>query len=298
MLSTTQRAVCATRRSPLAMMQSRAVAERLAGRGIATTMLAVTTTADRDKRPIERMDAVNVFVSELERALREGRADYAVHSCKDLPSSLESGMRLAAIGEREDARDAFCSERFATFAALPAGSLVGTSSPRRRAQLAALRSDLRYDSVRGNVETRLRKLRDGEYDAIVLAMAGLRRLQAKAAYVVPFSADELVPAVGQGAIAVETRAEDESLAALLCEAFEDTASRLCVSCERAALAAMRAGCSAPIGIYAQWDGGVMCVRGFAQTQATTIATARLERNVTSLEEAEALGRAIAAELAR
>ncbi len=279
------------------MMQSRAVAERLAGRGIATTMLGVTTTADRDGRPIERMDSVNVFVSELERALREGRADYAVHSCKDLPSSLAPDMRLAAIGDRTDARDAFCGERFATFATLPAGSVVGTSSPRRRAQLEALRPDLHYESVRGNVETRLRKLRDGNYDAIVLAMAGLHRLQIGATYVVPFSADEIVPAVGQGAIAVETPAES-SLADAIAEAFDDTAARLCVTCERSALAAMHAGCSAPIGIYAELEGHAMSVRGFAQREATGAVRARLQRDVTSLEAAEALGRAIAEELSR
>src|ERR1700727_1929711 len=123
MLSTTQRAVCATRRSPLALVQSHAVAERLAGRGITTTMLGITTVADRDRRPIEQMGSVNVFVSELEDALREGRADYAVHSCKDLPSTLASDMQLAAIGAREDARDAFCGERYATFAELPPGSV-------------------------------------------------------------------------------------------------------------------------------------------------------------------------------
>jgi hydroxymethylbilane synthase len=298
MLSTTQRAVCATRRSPLAMMQSHAVAECLAGRGITTTMLGVTTTADRDQRPIERMDSVNVFVSELERALREGRADYAVHSCKDLPSTLATDMHLAAVGMREDARDAFCSERVPTFADLPAGSLVATSSPRRRAQLEAMRPDLRYESIRGNVETRLRKLRDGECDAIVLAMAGLRRLRTGATYVVPFSADDLVPAVGQGAIAVETRAHDEPLGAEICSAFDDPSARLCVSCERAALAAMHAGCSAPIGVYAELRDGLMNVRGFAAVQATASVRARLEGNVTSIEEAQALGRAMAAELSR
>ena len=298
MLSTTQRAVCATRRSPLAMMQSRTVAQRLADRGIATTMLGVTTAADRDPRPIERMETVNVFVSELERVLRERRADYAVHSCKDLPSSLAPDMHLAAIGVREDPRDALCSERFADFTMLPAGSVVGTSSPRRRAQLEAIRPDLRYDSVRGNVETRLRKMREGQCDAIVLAMAGLRRLQTGATYVVPFSPDDVVPAVGQGAIAVETRAQDAILAAEISEAFDDAATRLCVTCERSALAAMRAGCSAPIGIYAELIAGVMQVRGFAQRQATAAVRARLERSVNSIEDAQALGETMAAELSR
>jgi hydroxymethylbilane synthase len=281
------------------MMQSRAVAERLAERGIATTIVGITTTGDRDEdRPIAELGSVNVFVSALELALEDGRADYAVHSCKDLPSTLTPGMRIAAITEREDPRDAFCSERFATFESLAPGAVVGTSSPRRRAQLAEIRPDLRYESLRGNVETRLRKLREGECDAIVLAMAGLVRLRVGASHVVPFSPDEIVPAVGQGAIAVETRAQDQELADQLQAAVEDSASRLCVSCERAALAALRAGCSAPIGIHAQLDNGIMRVRGAAQTGASVIARARLDGRVATLAQAEDLGRAIAAEMAR
>ncbi|MBV9333319.1 MAG: hydroxymethylbilane synthase, partial [Candidatus Eremiobacteraeota bacterium] len=148
-------AICATRRSELAMVQSRTVAARLAERAVVTTLLGVTTTGDRDRQtPIDRLGDVNVFVKELEQTLREGRADYAVHSCKDLAGLLPEDMRIVAISQREDARDAFCSEKYEGFEALPPGALVGTSSPRRRAQLAALRSDVRYESVRGNVDTR------------------------------------------------------------------------------------------------------------------------------------------------
>ncbi len=169
--------VCATRESALAMVQSRSVAARLARRGVVTTMLGVTTSGDRDRtRPLDRFDDVNVFVKELENALREHRAGYAVHSCKDLAGTLPDDMRIAAISARADARDAFCSERYESLESLPAGAVVGTSSPRRRAQLAALRPDLRYENLRGNVDTRLKKLARGEYDAIVLAMAGLQRL--------------------------------------------------------------------------------------------------------------------------
>ena len=289
--------VCATRRSPLAMIQSRAVAARLAERGIATTMLGITTGGDRaQERPIDQLGAANVFVNELESALRERRADYAVHSCKDLPSTLPGDMQLAAISRREDARDAFCSERYPKFEELPAGAVVGTSSPRRRAQLAAVRADLRYETLRGNVGTRLRKLREGSYDAIVLAMAGLIRLQERAAYVVPFEVDRLVPAVGQGALAVETLAGNDSLAELLRSATDDPATRLCVVCERAALRAMHAGCSAPIGIHARLFGEQLVVDAAVETQPGTIVRHRLEARVATPTEAETLGVRLAAEL--
>ncbi|HEY5427268.1 MAG TPA: hydroxymethylbilane synthase, partial [Candidatus Tumulicola sp.] len=195
----------ASRTSNLAIAQTRTVAARLAELGIATTILPVTTAGDRDRRvAIARLGSVNVFVTELEMALREGRADYAVHSCKDLPSDLAADMRIAAISQREDPRDAFCSERYPTFESLPAGAIVGTSSPRRKLHLQALRPDLVYEDIRGNVDTRLRKLADGRYDAIVLAMAGLNRLHARATHTVAFAADAIVPAVAQGALAVET----------------------------------------------------------------------------------------------
>jgi hydroxymethylbilane synthase len=282
--------VCATRRSALATIQSRAIAARLAERGLATTMLGVTTHGDRDRvRAIDRLGDVNVFVKELELALRERRADYAVHSCKDLPSSLPEDMRLAAISHREDPRDAFCSERYASFESLPSGAIVGTSSPRRQTQLAALRPDLRYEVLRGNVDTRLQRLTQGKYDAIVLAMAGLARLGKSATHVVPFSAASLVPAVGQGALAVEARAEDAWLIEMLHAAVNDPESELCVECERAALRAMRAGCSAPIGIHAYFDGPRMVVDGAYAAQSGELVRKRLERRVSNSEESRALG---------
>ncbi len=237
------------------------MAARLAERGIATTLLGVTTTGDRDQRtPIDRLGEANVFVKELETALRERRADYAVHSAKDLAGSLADDMRIVAVSRREDARDAFCSERYPNFESLPPGAVVGTSSNRRQAQLAALRPDLRYEALRGNVDTRLRKLAAGEYDAIVLAMAGLNRLGVCARHVVPFTVECVVPAVGQGALAIETRADDEGLGSVLREAVNDPESELCVTCERAALRAMRAGCSAPLGVHAYLAGGSTVVR--------------------------------------
>ncbi len=289
--------VCASRRSELAAIQSRSVAARLAERGIATNILGVTTHGDRDRdRPIDELGGVNVFVKELEEALRARRADFAVHSCKDLAGVLPADMRIAAITRRDDPRDAFCSERYAGFESLPPGAVVGTSSPRRRALLAALRPDLRYENLRGNVDTRLRKLAEDAYDAIVLAMAGLHRLGLRAAHVVPFEVDALVPAAGQGALAVETRADDDHLAETLRSAVNDSSSALCIECERAALRELRAGCSAPLGIHAHLAGGTMVVEGAYVPANGTIYRKRLERRVSTPEEARALGIELCAHL--
>jgi hydroxymethylbilane synthase len=269
----------------------------LAERGIATTILGVTTSGDRDQgRSIDRLGSINVFITELENALRERRADYAVHSCKDLPSALPNDLQIAAISRRQDARDAFCSERYPDFESLPAGSVVGTSSPRRRAQLAQIRPDLRYETLRGNVGTRLAKLRDGGYDAIVLAMAGLNRLGVRSTYLVPFEVERIVPAAGQGALAVETRVGDDWLTGLLRSGANDCASELCVVCERAALAAMHAGCSAPIGVHARFEGVGMVVDVAVETQPQLLLRHRLQRTVATVQEAQALGTAVASEL--
>jgi hydroxymethylbilane synthase len=293
--SNTRTLTCASRGSALAIAQSREVAARLAERGIATTILSIATTGDTaPNRPIEALGTTGVFVRELEIALREERADYAVHSCKDLPSELPDDLRIVAISEREDARDAFCSERYATFDALPAGAVVGTSSPRRRAMLAGLRSDLQYRDVRGNVDTRLRKLREGKYDAIVLAMAGLKRLGMGATHTVPFAPELFVPAVAQGALAVQTRNADEWLARTLWETVNDPRTELCVACERAALAALRVGCTAPVGVYARLENGLMTVDGFFAALAGAPRRARLSGSVGTLEAAHELGVRVAA----
>jgi hydroxymethylbilane synthase len=288
-------AVCATRASALAMTQTKTVAARLAERGLASTIVTVTTTGDRvQDRPIAAIGSENVWVKELELALRDGRADYAVHSCKDLPSQLEPDMLLAAISEREDPRDAFCSEKYANFDALPPGALVGTSSLRRRTQLAALRPDLRYEDVRGNVDTRLRKMREGQYDAIVLAMAGLRRLGIGATHTVPFDPGQVVPAVAQGALAIETRVSEAELAARLRAAINDDATERCVTAERAALRALRAGCNAPIGIHARLTGDAMTIDGAYALESGEMLRERLTGTVATLDAAERLGERIAA----
>ncbi len=253
-------AVCATRSSALAMWQTRHVMAQLARAGIVSTVLQISTKGDVWlDRPLAALGSDGVFIKELELALRERRADYAVHSCKDLPSTLPGDMQLAAVGPREDPRDAFCSEMYPSFDDLPPGAVIGTSSPRRRAQLGALRPDLRYETIRGNVDTRLRKLREGQYDAIVLARAGLLRLGLGAKHVEPFDASVLVPAVAQGALAIETRAGDP-LAARVREAFNDPLSELSVRAERAFLHALRGGCEAPVGAYSTVSGETLRLR--------------------------------------
>lgn len=286
-----QHAIAVSRASALAMTQTRLVAAKLAQHGIATEIVNVTTTGDRvQDRALVAIGSDSLFVKELELALRDGRAHYAVHSCKDLPSTLPGDMRIAAISVREDPRDAFCSERYESFAALPPGSRVGTSSLRRRAQLAALRGDLQYVDIRGNVDTRLRKLREGQYDAIVLASAGLRRLGAAATYTVPFEPEELVPAVAQGALAVETRADAEELAKRIQDAINDGVSALAVYCERAALRTLQGGCQAPIGIYARFEGSELVVDGaIASLDGKNLIRDRRRSTVTGVPDAEQLG---------
>jgi hydroxymethylbilane synthase len=292
------RLVCATRASALAMWQARHAIARLATAGIVSTVLQISTKGDRIlDRSLAAIGSDSIFVKELELALRERRADYAVHSCKDLPSTLPEDMCLAAIGPRQDPRDSFCSERYPTFEDLPARALVGTSSPRRRAQLQALRPDLRFEPIRGNVDTRLRKLAEGEYAAIVLAAAGLARLELRATYTVPFEPDVIVPAVGQGALAIEARAADAPLIERLHAIFSDEASELAVMAERAFLRTLRGGCQAPVGAYATFDGSVLQLRGaIASTDGTRVVRGENAGSVTVAAEAEALGGELARQL--
>jgi len=291
--------VCASRASRLAMTQTRLVMAKLARSGIASTVVNITTKGDQvQDRAITAIGSENVFVRELELALRDRRADYAVHSCKDLPSTLPEDMEIVAIVERADPRDVFCSDRYENFDALPKGARVGTSSPRRRAQLAALRGDLEYVSIRGNVDTRLRKLAEREFDAIVLAAAGIDRLGERARYTVPFAADTLVPAAAQGALAVEAR-RDDPLGAVLRSALNDEDAELEVLTERAFMRTMRGGCAAPIGANAVLDAasGAMVVRAAVGLDDGRVLRAERRGPASSATQAEQLGTALAAEFA-
>ena len=287
--------VCATRASALAMWQTRHVMAAFAQAGLVSTVLQISTKGDRvQDRSLQALGTDSIFVKELELALREGRADYAVHSCKDLPSVLPDDMMLAAIGPRVDPRDAFCSERFASFDALPEGAIVGTSSPRRRAQLQARRPDLRFETIRGNVDTRLRKLRDGDFDAIVLAMAGLQRLELRATYTVPLEPDVVIPAVGQGALAIEVRASDTALAARIHALFADRTTEIAVRAERAFLRTLRGGCQAPVGAHATFANGEMHMRAaIAAPDGSQIVRGDIVARVDEPEEAEAHAEALA-----
>jgi hydroxymethylbilane synthase len=290
--------VVATRASQLAMWQTRHVMATFARHGLISTVLQISTKGDRVlDRSLAALGTDSVFVKELELALRDERADYAVHSCKDLPSSLPDDMHLAAIGPRVDPRDAFCSERYASLDDLPAGALVGTSSPRRRAQLQALRPDLRFETIRGNVDTRLRKLREGGYDAILLAMAGLQRLELGATYTIPLEPDVLIPAVGQGALAIETRANDPELARRIAALFSDTHTELAVRAERAFLRTLRGGCQAPVGAHAVVrDGHVHMTAAIAAIDGSTIVRGTESIPIGDFAASERLGESLARRL--
>src|SRR5437868_11902832 len=244
-----------TRGSQLALWQANHVAAHLRERGHSVEIAIIKTTGDKmTEVSLANVGTKGMFIKEIEEALAEHRVDLAVHSLKDVPTEVQPDFEMAAILEREDARDAFVSARFASLASLPQHARVGTSSLRRSAQLKALRHDLDLLALRGNVDTRLRKLESGEYDAIILAVAGLKRLgQTKLIReIIPVSA--MCPAAGQGALAIEVRSGDAATKNHL--AFLDAAAaRATTTCERAALNALGGGCQVPIGAYAKITAG-------------------------------------------
>jgi hydroxymethylbilane synthase len=250
-----------SRGSQLALWQANHIAEKLRARGHEVSIEIIRTTGDtKNNLPFARVDMKGMFTKEIEEALAEGRIDLAVHSLKDLPTTLPEPFALAAIPARADARAAFVSVKYESFAALPEGARVGTSSLRRQSQLKAQRRDLEYVEFRGNVDTRLRKLAEGQVEAIVLACAGLGRLGLTENVRERFPALVLCPAAGQGALAVETRADDaETIAAL--GFLDDVATRFAVTAERATLAALGGGCQVPIGVYCERAGDGFVITG-------------------------------------
>jgi hydroxymethylbilane synthase len=212
-------------------------------------IVGVTTLGDVSRAQLTQIGGTGVFVSALREALLGGEVDLAVHSLKDLPTGLAAGIALAAVPPRDDPRDALVARDGAKLADLPPGARIGTGSPRRAAQLLGLRADVRCVPIRGNAGTRLGKVSEGELDAVVLAYAGLARIGHAGAITQVFEPDEMLPAPGQGALAVECRQDDLELATLL-EAVTDEASVAAVTAERSLLEALEAGCSAPIGAYA------------------------------------------------
>ncbi len=243
-----------SRGSQLALWQARWIQARLKSLGTESRLEIIHTTGDKiTDVALSKVGAKGLFTKEIEEALLSGAIDLAVHSLKDMPTELPAGLTLAAIPEREDPRDAMVGARLS---ALKAHARVGTSSLRRAAQLRALRGDLEIENIRGNLDTRLRKLDEGQYDAIMLASAGLRRLGWENRISELLEPDVMCPAVGQGALAVETR-EDEGAAHQLARSLEHHATRIAVTAERAVLASLGGGCQVPIGAHATVESGGM-----------------------------------------
>ncbi len=245
--------IYATRRSALALAQCRAFVARFTALHPGLTLVEeqVVTTGDKiQDRPLSEVGGKGLFVKEIEEALLDGRADFAVHSIKDVPGSLPDGLEITCIPLREDARDVIVAPRHGTLAALPSGARVGTSSLRRLVALRAVRPDLTYVSVRGNVDTRLRKVDEGEYDAIVLARAGLVRLKLEARATEILEPEVSLPAIGQGALGVESRSKDDRVRELL-GPLHDKVTSTCVAAERGVMIALEGDCKTPIGAYAQ-----------------------------------------------
>ena len=253
----------ATRQSKLALWQADHVAERLraAHPGLEVVLVPMTTQGDRVlDRALAQVGGKGLFVKELEVALAENRADIAVHSMKDVPGELPDGMMLCAFLDRADPRDAFLSQRYPSFGALPKGARVGTSSPRRQCQLKALRPDIETLLLRGNVETRLRKLSEGEFDAIVLASAGLNRLGLASHITELLDTERSIPAVGQGIVGIECRTAD-ARSRELTAALNDRTAELCITAERAFARRLEGSCQSPIAGFAELSGSLLTLRG-------------------------------------
>ena len=291
-----------TRASLLARTQTQQVVEAF-GRlnpGVAVETVLVSTEGDRSQEPLAQIGGTGVFVSALREALLAERIDVAVHSFKDLPTAAVTGIVLAAVPPREDPRDALCARDGLTLLELPRGSRIGTGSPRRAAQLRALDLGLEMVEIRGNVDTRLGRVGggDGQLDGVVLALAGLRRLDRTAQITEVLDPIQVLPAPAQGALAVECRESDEQVRALLAE-LDDLSSRSAVAAERALLTALEAGCSAPIGALAEVsesdDGSLEVFLRGSVTAPDGRDAVRLSA-AGPLNTAEQVGRRLAAEL--
>lgn len=282
--------VIASRGSQLALWQARWVQTQLAALGHESRIEIIKTTGDKiTDVPLAKVGTKGLFTKEIEEALLDRRADLAVHSLKDLPTELPAGLTLAAVPQREDPRDALVGKKLADLAQ---GARVGTSSLRRSAQLRNLRPDLVVESVRGNVDTRLRKLDEGQYDAILLAAAGLKRLGWAARIAEILEPEQMCPAVGQGALAIETRPDGAGFDA--CRGLDHAATHSAVVAERGVLGALGGGCQVPIGAHAQIENGRMSLIGLvAAPDGSEIIRADMDGTV---NEAADLGRAMGRDL--
>ena len=286
----------ATRKSPLALWQSEHVAGllRAAHPGLSVELVPMSTSGDEVlDRSLAAIGGKGLFLKELELAMLRGEADCAVHSLKDVPMEVDAPFALPAFLERADHADAFISNQFAGFEALPPGACVGTSSLRRQAQLRALRPDLEVRDLRGNVNTRLAKLDAGEYDAIVLACAGLARLGMGDRIRARLDAPGWLPAPAQGVIAIECRADDDRVVAL-CRALDHAATRTCAAAERALNLALHGSCHVPVAAFAHLDGGRLHLQGLVGSASDGRAV-RAEATGGAADP-DALGRAVAERL--
>ncbi|MEY9215065.1 hydroxymethylbilane synthase [Thermobifida halotolerans] len=292
-----------TRRSTMATSQSQRVADTLTARtGVPVELVLITSFGDVTRAHLTQLGGTGVFVNALRDALLAGDIEFAVHSLKDLPTAPADGLTLAAVTERDDPRDALCARDGLKFADLPPGSTVGTGSPRRVAQLAALRPDLRYVPIRGNAETRLGKVSSAELDAVVLARAGLGRVGRLGDVTDVFEVDQVLPAPGQGALAVECREADARDTLSWLAAVDHPPTRAAVTAERVVLAELEAGCAAPVGAHAEFtaDGRLRLRAAVVATDGTR--AVRGERAVAvadfpdTVQAAAALGRGLAHEM--
>ena len=297
-----------TRGSALAVGQSELVAEQLRALGHTVELVRIRTGGDVERGSLTRLGTLGIFAAELRTAILDGRCDFAVHSYKDLPTAPVPGLAIAAVPVRADARDALCARDGLTLAGLPAGAKVGTGSPRRVAQLLRRRPDLVVRGIRGNVDTRLRKVDEGEYDAIVLAEAGLTRIGRTDRISERFDADGWPPSAGQGALAVEVRTgvegDDSAAVRDAVARITDADAEVTALLERAVLRRLEAGCAAPVGIAATLeaeagadpDAGTGRVALVAEVYALDGARAvRVAHDLTRAEVADDAGRAAAAE---
>jgi hydroxymethylbilane synthase len=292
--------VIATRESRLAMWQAEHVQAILQSRGYTVALLGMTTQGDQIlDRSLSKVGGKGLFVKELEVALSEGRADIAVHSLKDVPMDMPEGFELACVMEREDPRDAWVSSLYPKLMDLPQGAVVGTSSLRRSVLLRALRPDLKIEPLRGNLDTRLRKLDEGQYSGIILAAAGLKRLNLTDRIRDIFDTDQMLPAAGQGALGIEICTGRTDLIEALKPLVHST-SWLAVAAERAVSRAMGGSCSMPLAAHATLSGQILSLRaawGNPEGEAALV-TAQIKGQVNSLQDAEALGDRVAADLQR
>ncbi len=280
-----------SRGSQLALWQANHIRAQLEALGETCEIQIIKTTGDKiTDVPLAKVGTKGLFTKEIEEALLDGRVDLAVHSLKDLPTELPQGLTLAAIPAREDPHDALVGSRLDQ---LPRGAKVGTSSLRRVAQLRAARPDLVIESVRGNLDTRLRKLSEGQYDALVLAAAGLKRLgwEHRIAELLPYQV--MCPAVGQGALAIETR-DDGGHAATVCSRLDDAATRYAVTAERAVLAELGGGCQVPLGAHAAVSEGSLAIVAIVGMPDGTKVIRRESSGAVS--DAEHIGRELGREL--